>query len=292
MGAISGLVVSPCVTPILAGALIYVAGSGDVATGALSLFSLAMGMGVPLIIMGTGGGHILPRAGAWMEDIKRFFGIIMLVIAVWLLGRIVDASLVMALYGTIMAGYGVYLGALEPVPEYGSRVKRAFAMILTLYGALMIIGAASGSSNLLQPLSRPASHEVVAAITASPSNIEQHGAWTRLKGSQALEQALAQARTDGRPVLVDFFADWCTACKILEKETLNEASVLSSLGSHVLLQVDITEINDENQAIMEQYNIFGLPCLVFFDAKGKEVEGKRILGEMGPDKFLAHLSTF
>ncbi len=290
MGAISGLVVSPCVTPILAGALIYVASTGDIATGALSLFFLAFGMGVPLIIMGTGSGHILPKAGPWMEDIKKFFGITMLVIAVWLLGRIMDPSLVMALYGFIAGGYGVYLGAFEPVPAHGSRMKRTVALMLALYGGLLIVGAAAGGKDPLQPL-KPVPQATVAAAAVSASAGEV-GVWQKLRGNDALTQALQQAQDAGQPVLVDFYADWCAACKVLEEETLTHASVLTALSHYRLLQVDITEINDENQKLMERYNILGLPCLVFFDANGAEVAGKRILGEMGPDKFLTHLGTF
>jgi len=289
MGAISGLVVSPCVTPILAGALIYVAGTGDVATGALSLFFLALGMGVPLIIMGTGGGHLLPKAGAWMEDIKRFFGVGMLLIAVWLLSRILDASLIMGLYGVVVGGYGIYLGAFEPTPEHGSRMKRTAALMLALYGGLLVVGAASGGGDPLQPLNHPPAQS---AAPAAAVDRAQAGAWQKMRGAAALEQALQQARAAGQPVLVDFYADWCVACKVLEEETLTHASVLSALAGYRLIQLDITEINDENQGIMERYNIFGLPCLVFFDASGAEVAGKRILGEMGPDKFLAHLATF
>ncbi|WP_262730938.1 protein-disulfide reductase DsbD, partial [Alloalcanivorax marinus] len=147
LGVISALVVSPCVTPILAGALLYVAGTGDALTGAASLFALALGMGVPLIIFGTGGGHLLPRAGLWMEEIKRFFGVVMLGVAIWLLDRIVGDTLTLALYGLLLLVYGVLLGALEPVAEGGSRLKRALALVLALYGALMLIGAAAGGDD-------------------------------------------------------------------------------------------------------------------------------------------------
>lgn len=292
MGAISGLVVSPCVTPILAGALIYVASSGDALTGALSLFSLAIGMGVPLIIMGTGGGHLLPKAGAWMDDIKRFFGVMMLAIAVWLLARIVPASLAMGLYGVLAAGYGVYLGALEPTPEGGSRMKRTVALMLALYGALLVVGAAAGGKDPLQPLVSakhlPAAQE---SSTAGASTI-QTGSWQKLRGSDNLAAALAQAAAQGQPVLVDFYADWCASCKVLEEETLNHPDVLAALSGHTLIQADITEINNDSQKIMEKYNIFGLPCLVFFASNGSEIDGTRILGEMGPEKFIQHLSAF
>ena len=288
MGAISGLVVSPCVTPILAGSLIYVAGTGDLLTGALSLFFLAFGMGVPLIIMGTGGGHLLPRAGGWMEEIKRFFGITMLGIAIWLLDRIIADTLAMGLMGFLLAGYGVYLGAFEQVAEGASRLKRTIALMLALYGMLLVVGAAGGGSDPLQPLQRQAN----ASATVSAPQARDTGAWRKLVGSAALQQAMAEAQAAGKPMLVDFYADWCVACKVLEEETLNQPEVLAALGSHVLIKADITEINDDSQRIMEQYQILGLPALVFFDANGNEIPGKRILGEMGPDKFLAHLATF
>jgi thiol:disulfide interchange protein DsbD len=293
MGAISGLVVSPCVTPILAGALIYVASSGDALTGALSLFSLAIGMGVPLIIMGTGGGHLLPKAGKWMEDIKRFFGVMMLAIAVWLLARIVPASIAMGLYGVVAAGYGIYLGALEATPEDGSRMKRTVALMLALYGTLLVIGAASGGHNPLQPLAS-SNHQVTTANDSSATSptISADGRWHKLRGSDNLAAALSHAASQGSPVLVDFYADWCASCKVLEEETLNHADVLKALAGYTLIQVDITDINDDSQKIMEQYNIFGLPCLIFFAPNGSEIEGTRILGEMGPTKFISHLINF
>lgn len=294
MGAISGLVVSPCVTPILAGALIYVASSGDALTGALSLFSLAIGMGVPLIIMGTGGGHLLPKAGAWMDDIKRFFGVMMLAIAVWLLARIVPASMAMGLYGVLAAGYGIYLGALEPTPEGGSRMKRTIALMLALYGALLVVGAAAGGKDPLQPLvsSHHQSTSSTAIAPATDSSAVATGSWQKLSGSDNLAAALAQATAQGRPVLVDFYADWCASCKVLEEETLNHPRVLAALSGYTLIQADITEINGDSQKIMERYNIFGLPCLVFFTPNGGEIEGTRILGEMGPEKFITHLANF
>ena len=288
MGTISGLVVSPCVTPILAGSLIYVAGTGDLLTGALSLFFLAFGMGVPLIIMGTGGGHLLPRAGGWMEEIKRFFGITMLGIAIWLLDRIIADSLAMGLMGFLLAGYGVYLGAFEQVAEGASRLKRTIALMLTLYGMLLVVGAAGGGSDPLQPLQRT----TAVSATATAPQTQDSGAWHKLVGSAALQQAMAEAKAAGKPVLVDFYADWCVACKVLEEKTLNQPDVLAALSGYALIKADITEINDDTQKIMEQYQILGLPALVFFDANGNEVQGKRILGEMGPDKFLAHLATF
>ncbi|PKM22695.1 MAG: thiol:disulfide interchange protein [Gammaproteobacteria bacterium HGW-Gammaproteobacteria-14] len=289
LGAISALVVSPCVTPILAGALVYVAASGDAATGALSLFALSIGMGVPLIIAGTGGGHLLPRAGAWMEDVTRFFGVVMLGVAIWLLDRIVNDSLTLALYGLLLATYGIWLGALEPVKVGESRLKRSLALIMALYGAIMVVGAAGGGTDPWQPLERPN----VMTIDTGVDQPAQGSAWTTIIGSEALQQQLDQARRDGQPVLIDFYADWCVACKVLEEKTLNQPDVLAAMATnnYRLIKADITAINRDNQGIMQRFGIIGLPCLIFLDSNGNEVDGSRILGEMGPESFISHLNT-
>lgn len=302
LGAISALVVSPCVTPILAGALLYVAGTGDALTGAVSLFALAIGMGVPLIIFGTGGGHLLPRAGHWMEEIKRFFGVVMLGVAIWLLDRIVGDTLTLALYGLLLTIYGVQLGALEPVAEGGSRLKRAVALVLALYGAVMLVGAAGGGSDPWQPLKpmagpAPAASSGLpgpassAGSTDRPTPDGDHGPWVSLAGQQPLTDALAASARANRPVLVDFFAEWCVACKVMEDTTLADAQVLDAMEGFDLYRVDITEINDENQKIMADYDIFGLPSFVFFDPDGNEVPNARVLGEMNAERFLKHLNN-
>lgn len=292
MGAISALVVSPCVTPILAGALMYVAASGNAATGALSLFSLALGMGTPLILAGTGGASLLPRAGAWMDEIRRFFGVMMLGVAIWLLDRILADSVTLALYGLLLAGYGVRLGALEPVLEDGSRLRRTLAMVLALYGAVMVVGAAGGGTDPLQPLARPETPTTSAAAVADGSEFAlTPGAWQTVYGLRGLDLALTEARAAARPVLVDFFAEWCVACKVLEEETLSHPAVLEAMAEYALIRVDITEINRENRQIMQDYDLIGLPALVFFDASGREVAGRRILGEMAPERFLRHLES-
>ena len=288
MGTISALVVSPCVTPILAGALIYVAASGDAVTGAASLFALSIGMGVPLIIAGTGGGSLLPRAGHWMDDIKRFFGVVMLGVAIWLLNRIIDDTIALGLYGLLFAVYGVQLGALDAAGEGLARLKRGLALVLALYGSVMIVGALSGGSDPLQPL-QPLTQQPQVASQAHNTAQQDHGPWQTLVGKTALEQALATSRRAGKPVLVDFFAEWCVACKVLEEETLSNATVLAEMTDFDLYRVDITEINADSQAIMEHYNILGLPALVFFDVSSQEVPNARVLGEMGPERFIQHL---
>ena len=293
LGVISALVVSPCVTPILAGALLYVAGTGDAATGAASLFALALGMGVPLIIFGTGGGHFLPRAGQWMEDIKRFFGVVMLGVAIWLLDRIVSDTLTLALYGLLLAVYGVQLGALEPVREGGSRLKRGLALVLALYGAIMVVGAAGGGSDPWQPLKpltqSPSESSTQTGDNTATTDDAQHGPWIDVDGRQGLRDALARSADADKPVLVDFFAEWCVACKVMEETTLSDPLVLDAMAGYDLYRVDITEINQENQNIMADYDIFGLPSFVFFAPDGDEIPESRVLGEMDSERFLKHL---
>ena len=293
MGTISALVVSPCVTPNLAGALIYVAASGDAATGAASLFALSIGMGLPLIIFGTGGGSLLPRAGMWMEEIKRFFGVVMLGVAIWLLDRIISDTITLGLYGLLLTVYGIQLGALEPAGEGAARLKRGLALVLALYGAVMIVGALSGGKDPLQPLAQmnqPATNNGPLHVSAPSSQPGDHGPWQTIVGKASLEQALATSRQANKPVLVDFFAEWCVACKVLEETTLSHPDVLNAMLGFDLYRVDITEINADSQAIMEQYNILGLPALVFFTPISTEIPDSRVLGEMGPQRFIEHLN--
>lgn len=288
MGVISALIVSPCVTPILAGALVYVAGTGDAVTGASSLFALALGMGVPLILVGTGGASLLPRAGAWMDDIKQLFGVLMLGMAVWLLDRILADGITLALYGVLLAGYGVHLGALESAR---ARWRRGLALLLALYGVVMLLGAASGGTNPWQPLAHLQPDTAGSSGEAESSDADNGMAeWRNLEGQAALKRQLQQAKQANQPVLVDFFAEWCVACRILEEETLSHPDVLQALSGFRLLRVDITEVNAENRALMEDYEVLGLPTLMFRDGDGEEIPDSRVLGEMGPERFRQHLN--
>lgn len=283
MGVISALVVSPCVTPILAGALVYVAGTGDALIGALSLFAMALGMGVPLIILGTSEGRLLPRAGTWMVDIRRFFGVLLLGVAIWLLDRIIGDSITLGLYGVLLAVYGIQMGALEPAMEGVSRLRRGIALVLALYGAVMVVGAAGGGTDPLQPLAG-------GEETTQSSAPADTGAWHYLEGRDNLNAALEQARSEGRPVLVDFFAEWCVSCRVLEEETLNHPQVLDALDDFALIRVDITTVNRENRQIMKDHQVMGLPTLMFLAPDGAEVPDSRVLGEMSPERFLKHLN--
>ena len=210
----------------------------------------------------------------------------MLGVAIWLLDRIINGTITLGLYGLLLAVYGVQLGALEAAGEGLARLKRGIALVLALYGSVMIVGALSGGDDPLQPLA-PMTQSAPAAATANTPG--DHGPWQTILGRDNLSSALAGSRQAGNPVLVDFFAEWCVACKVLEETTLSDPQVLAAMKDFDLYRVDITEINADSQAIMEQYNILGLPALVFFTPAGTELPESRVLGEMKPERFLEHL---
>ena len=291
MGLISALVVSPCVTPILAGALIYVASTGDAATGALSLLALSLGMGAPLIAWGTGGSHLLPRAGAWMDHIKQLFGVLMLGVAIWLLDRLLADGITLALYGLLLAIYGVKLGALEAPSSEVSRLRRMTAMVLALYGAVMVVGAGSGGSDPLNPFAQQQASSERRSVETGISQRDGDPFITAV-GLDAVQQLLDDARHDGQPVLLDFSAEWCVVCKALEANTLNAPAVQAAMAEHdfKLVRADVTRITRENQALMSRYTVFGLPTLIFLAADGSEVAESRVLGDMDAERFLNHLN--
>lgn len=278
LGAVSALIVSPCITPILAGALLFVAAQGHWLTGALALFILAIGMGVPLLIVGAGGASLLPKAGAFMEDVTRFFGLVLLLMAAWLLGRLLSANTMLWIYGAILLVYAVHLGAFDGK----RRLRQAFALLLFLYASLLWVGASSGKGSLTQPLAGFVSPVHTTIDTRANANFT-------LVPAAALEQVLAEASVANQPVLVDFFADWCTACHELDETTLKDSDVLASLSGFRLLRVDITDINAHTMGVMERFGILGLPCLIFFDRQGEEIKPARILGYMNSQQWLDHM---
>lgn len=281
LGAISGLIVSPCITPVLAGALLFVALQGQLLSGSLALFVLAMGMGVPLLIIGAGGASLLPRAGSFMEDIKRFFGLVLLLMAIWLLSRLLPASLTLWLYGITLFIYAILQGAFDD----SRRLRQAISLLLLCYALLLMLGAAAGGQSPFAPLA-PFNQADNKISSSQPAN--QRSRFETLDAQQ-LAQRLAQAEARGTPVLIDFFADWCSACKELEKTTLSNPAVLAAMQDFALLRVNITEINAANRQLMRQYQILGLPCLVFIDSKGEEIRNTRVLGYMNSQQWLKHL---
>ncbi|MDD3518480.1 MAG: protein-disulfide reductase DsbD [Chromatiales bacterium] len=285
MGFLSALIVGPCVTAPLVGALIYIAQTGDAVLGGLALFSLSMGMGAPLLVLGTSAGKLMPRAGAWMDAVKAVFGVMLLGVAIWMLERILPVAITMGLWGVLLIVSGIYMGALEHIRDGASgwrRLWKGLGLALALWGALMLIAAAAGGKDLLQPL-----RGIV--VAGGGAGAEKAGLQFRyVKGVDGLESALAEARAQGRPVMLDFYADWCISCKEMERFTFSDPAVQSALSGFLLLKTDVTANDAADQALLKHFGLFGPPAILFYDRHGNELRNFRVVGFVPADRFAAH----
>ena len=294
MGLLSALIVGPCVTAPLIGALIYISQTNDVVIGGLSLFALGLGMGVPLMIIGTSAGKFLPKAGAWMDSVKAGFGIMMLALAIWMLDRILPSSIIVLLSGILAIFTGIYMGALDALNEASTGWKRFFkasGLVVLLYGAMLLFGAASGNGSLLQPLKGSFSGNNTAGSTQQ-SNSEQGLIFQQIKGIDGLDKALTSAKQQGKTVMLDFYADWCISCKEMEHGTFMDSKVIASLKDTVLLQADVTPNDDLDKALLKKFGLFGPPGILFFDKSSQENLPYRIVGEMKAAPFNEHVQQF
>ena len=285
MGLFSGLIVGPCLAPPLAGALIFIGQQGDPLLGASALFAMSMGMGLPLLVIGTSAGSLLPKAGGWMDAIKAIFGVLMLGLAIWLLERIIPGWVALLLWGSLLIVSAVYLGALNTLSLSSSgweKLFKGFGLIIMIYGALLLIGSASGSQNVWQPLQGFASM----SGTSTPG---QNGIkFKKINNLSDLEQQLAQS---SQPVMLDLYADWCVECKTMEMTTFRDPTVVATLADTLTLKLDMTDNNDEHKALLKQFGIFGPPTILFFDPQGNEYKQFRLVGTMNPSDFTAHLTA-
>ncbi len=292
MGLLSALIVGPCVTAPLIGALIYISQTNDVIIGGLSLFALGLGMGVPLMIVGTSAGKFLPKAGAWMDNVKAGFGIMMLALAIWMLERILPMSIIVLLSGILAIFTGIYMGALDALNEASTGWKRFFkasGLVVLLYGAMLLFGAASGSGSLIQPLKGSFSGS---NSSGSQNQTEQGLVFQQIKGIDGLNQALANAKQQGKTVMLDFYADWCISCKEMEHITFADKNVVATLKGTILLQADVTPNDDLDKALLKKFGLFGPPGILFFDKNSQENKPFRIVGEMKPEPFNHHVQMF
>jgi thiol:disulfide interchange protein DsbD len=274
MGMISGLVCSPCTTAPLSGALIYVAQSGDLWLGGAALYALSLGMGLPLLLLGTSGGKLLPKAGAWMDVIKQLFGFALLAVPIMLLSRLWSdqlATLAWLGWGLLLCGYLYHHNQHQP--HSVAKSVRGFVLLLAMISAVVV------GKDLLQPAAP-------AAVTAGASQSAPQ--FVRIKTLDDLKVQLAAAR--GKPVLLDLYADWCVACKEFEHKTFSDPAVRERFGQMVLLQADVTANDDADIALLNSLNVLGLPTLIFFDREGNELTGQRVTGFMGPAEFLQRLA--
>lgn len=285
MGALSALVVSPCVSAPLAGTLVYISTTGDALLGGLALLALGLGMGVPLLIIGTGGGKFLPKAGMWMDGVKNVFGVALLAIAIWLLERVVPASLTLALWATLLIGSGTFLGAFEQGTQGWKRLFKAIGLIFSLYGALLMIGAAAGQSNPLAPLKLLGTTAVNHGDASAGKQGAEH---IRITTSEEFEHLLAQGEKENKVVVLDFYADWCIACKVMEAEVFSQPSAGQAMKDVIFVQLDMTD-NTENQLLfLKGFNLFGPPAVLFFSDQ-QELTELRVVGDLSLPFFLETL---
>jgi thiol:disulfide interchange protein DsbD len=281
MGALSALVVGPCVAPALMGALIYIGQTGDAVLGGLALFSMAIGMGIPLIIWGTSAGKLLPRAGGWMNAVKAVFGVGLLALAIWMLERVLPGAVIMLLWGGLAIACGVYLGALSrlgPDAAGWQKLWQALGVMLLIFGGAQFVGALSGGNDWTRPMHHLVGGGGGAAQVEAPA----------FREVDTLDQLQAAIDASDRPVFLDFYADWCVDCVRMERRTFTDPAVAERMAGFTLLKADITAYNDDHKAMLQHFDLIGPPAYLFF-ADGQELSGLRMFGFLPPDDFLTLL---
>lgn len=275
LGFSSALLIGPCVTAPLAGALLYIAKTGNLLLGAAALFALGIGKGIPLILIGTSGAALLPRAGAWMAQIRWLFGFIFLATAIWYLDRLIPPPVTLALSAALLVTIGVFFGAFDTLPQQagiGRRLMKSASLLSMLYGAFLAFGAASGSTSMLQPLQfsgSPVASRSLPGLTKA--------SFATVSSNAELQAAVAEA---GKPSLVYFTADWCVSCRVIERSVLNDPQVAESLKDTNLVSVDLSDMTSDKQQLMKDSNVIGPPTMLFFDRKGAELPSIRMVGEI------------
>ena len=273
MGFLSALIVGPCVAPPLAGALVYIGQTGDAVLGGMALFVMSLGMGVPLLLIGLGAGRFMPKPGGWMENITKIFGIIMLGVAIWLLDRVLSPSIIMSLWALLFLATAIYL------KTQSNMIAELASSVLFILGVVLLVGLISGSTNPLKPLEK---------LTGSANVIKEDKlVFHKIKNISELELAI---KNSNKPVLLDFWASWCVACKEFEEITFKDEEVIQKLQGFTLLKADVTQNNDEDKALQKMFGVVGPPALIFWDKEKKEVNSSKIVGYKNPKEFLEILN--
>ncbi len=287
MGLLSAVIVGPCVAAPMFGVLLFISQTGDPYFGGLALFALSLGMGAPLIAIGTSAGKLLPKAGAWMDTVKAIFGISLLAVAIWMIRSIVSDQVVMILTATLLIIPAIYMGALDGLKAEATgwtRFWKANGLIMLIYGIILLVGAAAGGSNIMTPLKGVMGGGGATAIT------ETHLQFKKIKGVDGLNKALAEAKAQNKTVMLDFYADWCISCKEMESLTFTDAAVQSALSNTVLLKADVTANDEQDKALYKHFKIIGPPAIIFYNAQGEELKAHKVVGYMPAEKFAAHVN--
>lgn len=279
MGSLSTLIVSPCVSAPLVGVLAYIGQSGDVVLGAVALLSLGLGMGIPLLLIGISADRILPKAGPWMATVERTFGVMMLGIAIWMLSRMVPGPVTLFLWAMLCIFAAIFIGFFSKLPIFLNRFIKGVSAIIFVYGIILLIGAVTGNSQLSHPWER------IGRLSQQTAKIQ----FTVIHSMEELNQALAKAKQAGQPVLLDFYADWCASCVVMDNSVFTRPDVKNALTKWLLLRSNLTANNAFDQALLKRFHVVGPPTFIFFNSKGQELTSARIVGEVNAKKFLLAL---
>ncbi|MGB7598098.1 MAG: protein-disulfide reductase DsbD [Gallionella sp.] len=283
MGALSAIIVGPCVAAPLAGALLYIGKTHDAVLGGVALFVMALGMGAPLLLIGSSAGVLLPKAGAWMEAVKQFFGVMLLALAIWIIQPLLPVSVEMLLWATLLIFSAIYLRALDALPHNAGgwhKLLKGIGLFALLLGAAYLIGALSGARDILRPLGN-----VGHAETLVPASLR----FSRVMDIADLDQRIAGAR--GQTVMLNFYADWCISCKEMERYTFSDDTVQAKLKPVLLLQANVTANSEADKALLKRFGLFGPPGILFFDPHGTELANNRVVGYQDASQFLKTLDT-
>jgi thiol:disulfide interchange protein DsbD len=283
MGFFSALIVGPCVAAPLAGALIYIGQTGDALLGGMALFALSMGMGMPLLLIGTTAGKFMPKPGAWMDTIKSIFGVMLLGVSIWMVSRIIPAELTMLLFSLLLIVPAVQLGALDVMKN---AYKKSIAIIMLLVGLSWFIGALSGATSMLKPFEKFTS----SMITTSTNKAQNTNSLQFKKITSVEELDTILKNSKGKKVLVDFYADWCTSCKELEHITFADENVARKMSEFILVQADVTANGEKEKELSKKFGVFGPPVILFFNEKSEFLKASTIVGYKGPEDFLSQLN--
>jgi|TARA_B100000959_G_scaffold199893_1_gene209138 thiol:disulfide interchange protein DsbD len=283
MGLLSAVIVGPCVAPPLAGALLYISQTGDAQLGGLALFAMGLGFGVPLLIIGISSGELLPRAGAWMNNIKRVFGVIMLGVAIWFLERVLPETFTLLLWAALFIVSAIFLGALDRQEKginYWQRLHKGLGLMMMFYGGILIYAAVSGGGTVLAPFNK--------RILSNNFTTETLP-FVYIANISELNEQLEQSKLEGKSAMLDFYADWCVECKQMEAHTFSKPLVQDILQDINLLKADVTENNDADKILLKHFGLFGPPAIIFFNQQSEEIKSHRLIGFSKPENFIKHI---
>jgi thioredoxin:protein disulfide reductase len=278
MGAFATLVVSPCVSAPLVGALAYIAHSGNVVLGGTALLALGIGMGIPLLLVGTSAGKLLPKSGAWMDKVKQLFGLMMLGLAIWMLARILPVVIIFCLWAALALGSALFIMKIKRSHQFWQFMHHGLGATLILYAIVLVTGAIVGSSNPLHPFE--------GLHTGAPMS---HVEFATVKNMDDLDHLLTQAKNDKKQVILDFYADWCTSCVAMDHHVFNQPAISHALNHFVLLRADVTANNKFDQELLKRYSVVAPPTMIFFDDKGNQLPRSEIVGEVSENEFLGDI---